>query len=51
MHKTGGPVPNYITLTGNGRTVELGGAFLSEEERRTLFNDVQAILILVNGRQ
>ena len=32
LHETGGPVPNYLTLTGSGRTVEIG-AFLSEEER------------------
>lgn len=32
LHETGGPVPNYLTLSGSGRTVEIG-AFLSEEER------------------
>ena len=31
LHETGGPVPNYLTLKGEGREVELG-AFLSEEE-------------------
>ncbi len=36
LHPTGGPVPDYLTLTGNGRTVELG-AFLTREERRELF--------------
>ncbi|WP_300517159.1 DUF2244 domain-containing protein [Aliiroseovarius sp.] len=50
MHQTGGPVPNYITLTGNGRTVELG-AFLSEEERPALFDEVQATLTLVKSRK
>jgi uncharacterized membrane protein len=35
LHQTGGPVPNYITLSGSGRTVEIG-AFLSEEERLEL---------------
>lgn len=35
LHATGGPVPNYLTLRGGGREVELG-AFLSEEERVTL---------------
>ena len=35
LHPTGGPVPNYLTLKGEGREVELG-AFLSEEERITL---------------
>ncbi len=32
LHQTGGPVPNYLTLTGGGREVEIG-AFLSEAER------------------
>ncbi|WP_421701287.1 DUF2244 domain-containing protein [Aliiroseovarius sp.] len=50
MHKTGGPVPNYITLTGNGRTVELG-AFLSEDERPALFDELQSVLTLVKSRQ
>jgi len=35
LHPTGGPVPNYLTLKGDGREVELG-AFLSEEERIAL---------------
>jgi uncharacterized membrane protein len=35
LHATGGPVPNYLTLKGEGREVELG-AFLSEDERLTL---------------
>lgn len=35
LHETGGPVPNYLTLSGAGRKVELG-AFLSEEERIAL---------------
>ena len=34
-HATGGPVPQYLTLTGGGRQVEIG-AFLSEDERVTL---------------
>lgn len=38
-HEAGGPVPYYVTLKGNGREVEIG-AFLSEEERRSLFNDL-----------
>ena len=41
LHPKGGPVPNYITLSGNGRDVEIG-AFLSEEERKALFGELQA---------
>ena len=37
----GGPVENYVTMTGNNRRVEIG-AFLSPEERRTLYNDLIA---------
>ncbi|MEM1301449.1 MAG: DUF2244 domain-containing protein [Pseudomonadota bacterium] len=40
LHPNAGPVPNYLTLRGNGREVELG-AFLSEEERLTLFDELQ----------
>lgn len=39
LHPTGGPVPNYVTLTGNGRDVEIG-SFLSEEERIALHGDL-----------
>ena len=39
-HATGGPVPHYITLRGNGREVEIG-AFLSEEERLELFDELE----------
>lgn len=39
LHDTLGPVPNYLTLTGAGREVELG-AFLSAEERLTLYRDL-----------
>ena len=35
-HDRGGPVPNYVTLSGNGREDEIG-AFLSEEERVELY--------------
>jgi uncharacterized membrane protein len=38
-------VPFYVTLTGNGRTVEIG-AFLSEEERKDLFNELSEALRL-----
>ncbi len=34
-----GPVPHYVTLSGKGREVEIG-AFLSEEERIALFDDL-----------
>ena len=34
-----GPVPNYVTLTGNGREVEIG-AFLSEDERKDLYHEL-----------
>lgn len=48
MHETGGPVENYVTLKGgtnatNRREVEIG-AFLSPDERKALFNDLQDIL-------
>ncbi len=43
LHPTGGPVPNYITLKGNGRDVEIG-AFLSEEERIALYGEIRATL-------
>lgn len=35
LHEKGGPVPQYLTLRGAGREVELG-AFLSEDERLAL---------------
>ena len=35
-----GPVPHYVTLRGRGREVEIG-AFLSEEERIALYDDLQ----------
>ncbi|WP_375690481.1 DUF2244 domain-containing protein [Pseudooceanicola sp. LIPI14-2-Ac024] len=43
MHRTGGPVPWYVTLTGNGRTVEIG-SFLSEDERRALYGELASEL-------
>ena len=39
LHATAGPVPNYLTLMGNNREVELG-AFLTEDERTTLAADL-----------
>jgi uncharacterized membrane protein len=44
LHETGGPVPNYLTLKGEGREVELG-AFLSEEERVALKDDLTSRLL------
>lgn len=41
LRETGGPVPNYLTLKGENREVELG-AFLSEEERVALYRDLLA---------
>jgi uncharacterized membrane protein len=43
IHLRKGPVPHYVTLTGNGRTVEIG-AFLSEDERKVLFTELQDFL-------
>ena len=43
IYETEGPVANYITLTGNGREVELG-AFLSEDERKTLYGELEQLL-------
>ncbi|WP_293575772.1 DUF2244 domain-containing protein [Phaeobacter sp.] len=40
MHQADGPVPHYVTLRGSGREVEIG-AFLSEEERLALYDDLQ----------
>ena len=38
-----GPVPHYVTLSGDGREVEIG-AFLSEEERIALYDDLTRTL-------
>ncbi len=35
-----GPVPDYVTLTGNGREVEIG-SFLSQDERKSLYEELQ----------
>ena len=39
LHECGGPVPNYITLSGSGRVVEIG-SFLSEPERKNLYGEL-----------
>ncbi len=43
IYENEGPVANYITLTGNGREVELG-SFLSEDERKTLYEELERLL-------
>ncbi len=43
IHATGGPVPHYVTLNGNGREVEIG-AFLSEKERLALGQELTGCL-------
>lgn len=43
LHATGGPVPQYLTLKGDGREVELG-AFLSENERVGLRDELLGAL-------
>ncbi len=43
LHAKGGPVPDYLTLSGAGREVELG-AFLTGVERQQLCRTLQASL-------
>ena len=43
IYQSGGPVPNYLTLTGNGREVEIG-AFLTDKERPTLYSELSKFL-------
>ena len=40
LHEKSGPVPHYVTLRGSGREVEIG-AFLSEDERKSLYHDLK----------
>lgn len=44
LHETGGPVPNYLTLTGGDREVEIG-AFLAEDERLRLRTEINQRMI------
>lgn len=43
LYPDDGPVPNYVTLKGAGREVEIG-AFLSEEERIALYDELSVRL-------
>jgi uncharacterized membrane protein len=49
LHSEGGPVENYVTLTGGGREVEIG-AFLSPDERLTLRDDLDQAVRRFGGR-
>lgn len=46
----GGPVEQYLTLSGGGRIVELG-AFLMPDERVKLHNDLSDLLIRLKSYQ
>lgn len=50
LHKRGGPVPDYVTLKGKGREVELG-AFLSEDERPALHKELSQRLTTIKSHQ
>lgn len=43
MHVSGAKLPFYVTLTGNGRRVEIG-SFLSEDERKVLHSELKDYL-------
>jgi uncharacterized membrane protein len=43
LHQSGGPVPQYLTLQGGPREVEIG-AFLSEDERIALRDELARAL-------
>lgn len=42
LYPRDGPVPNYVTLRGEGREVEIG-AFLAEDERKELYREMTRI--------
>ncbi|MEM6478157.1 MAG: DUF2244 domain-containing protein [Pseudomonadota bacterium] len=48
MHETNRQLPHYVTLKGNGREVEIG-AFLSEDERLSLYDDLETRLAAAKG--
>lgn len=50
LRPAGGPVPEYITLKGAEREVELG-AFLSEDERPQLYRELQVAFDLARSPQ
>lgn len=50
LHRTGGPVPDYVTLKGGGREVEIG-AFLSDDERLALHEELTRALVLAQSRR
>lgn len=49
MHPNGGPIPFYVTLKGAGREVEIG-AFLSEDERKSLYGEISDHLRSLHNR-
>jgi uncharacterized membrane protein len=50
LHPTGGPVPDYLTLSGGGREVELG-SFLTPAERRALASGLRQRLAALRPPQ
>jgi uncharacterized membrane protein len=48
IYTKSGPVPFYVTLNGNGREVEIG-AFLSEYERKALYEELHTELVQYKG--
>jgi len=48
MHRKDTPVENYLTLRGNGRTVEFG-AFLTADEREALYDEMRNAFARANS--